>query len=81
MGSERATESGPGGAGEASEIRGQIVPFPERRAFGPLSWRTVRAASRALLLLIALGAVVQLLVEHYLLDLEGHRPSASQARP
>ena len=60
MGFERATDSGPGDARDAQGSRGRLVPFPEPRAFGPLSWRTVRMASLTCLLLLLLGTLVDL---------------------
>ena len=40
--------------------RGQLLYFPDRRSFGPLSWRTVRIASLAVLVLLLSGALLEL---------------------
>lgn len=39
---------------------GQLLRFREPRAFGPLSWRTVRMASVVVLLLLLGGAILEL---------------------
>jgi len=58
--------------------RGQLLPFPESRSFGPFSWRTVKAASFAVLLLLLSGALLQLFLVHALR--EGHAARPDTAR-
>lgn len=77
MASEGAARKGPNDD-ESIEKRGQLLLFPDRRAFGPLSWRTVRIASMAILLMILSGALIQLFLGH---SLRPVRPTSSAKVP
>ena len=58
-----ASESAPHritAAHSTSEPRGQIILFPDRRSFGPFSWRTIRIASFTILVLLLSGALLEL---------------------
>jgi hypothetical protein len=45
---------------EGRAERGQLVMFPDRRSFGPFSWRMVRIASFTLLMLFGTGALIEM---------------------
>ena len=64
MDSEGATKNGAVPARPARPAGGPIVEFPRPRSFGPLSWQAVRIASAVVLVLIALGALVQIFFPH-----------------
>lgn len=74
MASEGAARKGPTDA-ESLEKRGELVLFPDRRSFGPLSWRTVRIASLAVLLMILSGALFQLFLGHSLRQIRSPAPT------
>jgi hypothetical protein len=78
MASEGAPRRGPGHPTTAPERRGQLLPFPDKRSFGPLRWRTVKIASLAVLLLLLTGAVLQLVIEHALRDGAHARPDTAR---
>lgn len=63
---------------EDGEPRGQLLYFPDRRALGPLSWRTVRIASLAVLVLLLSGALLELFLLRTLRDV--HSESRNVAR-
>ena len=77
----RAPQKGPGDEHRPARPQGQIVPFPERRSFGPLSWRVVRLASLVVLVLILIGAVVEVFFGHYLREAVERPSKAAQAVP
>ena len=79
MASESVPRSGSGGRPRTPERQGRLLPFPERRSFGPFRWRTVKIASLAVLILLLSGAVLQLFFSHALRDANQARPATAKA--
>ena len=77
MASESAPRKGTSEHGN-QERRGEIILFPDRRTFGPLSWRTVRIASMVILALVLAGALIQMFLWRTLRDAHPASPSASR---
>jgi hypothetical protein len=78
MASQSAPRSGSGRRPTSPEQRGKLLVFPERRSFGPFSWRTVKIASLAVLILLLSGALLQLFLVHALREGSVSRPDTAK---
>lgn len=60
MSTDRAADGRNRAIETARRPGGVLLAFPDRRAFGPFSGRAIRAATVAVLVLLTIGAIVQI---------------------